>query len=209
MSKRNVGLFSAVVFGASLLVGCGDSGSAEYSITKDESMQNIKRSVEVLLPNRIDESELERLAQDIYKTGFERTFIGYRIKGDEGGVYWATTHYNPDLKVAILGSTSDEHETVISSDLNVDGDLVGYWLVNWGYEYKAAIYERQGSTYMATNFSDGSGSTTELYVQNEHGEVRYYDESGKERGEYYQIGSDGSLQFWSSNGNYYTAPKAD
>jgi hypothetical protein len=210
MLQRNMGLFSAIALGTSLLIGCSDSSSPEYRITKDESMQDIKRTVEVLLPNRIDESELESLAQDIYETGFERTFIGYRIEGDDqGGVYWATTHYNPDLNVTILGSTGDEHEAVISSELEIDGDLVGSWLVNWGYEYKAAIYERQGSTYMVTKFSDGSGQTKELDVQDEHGEIRYYDESGKERGEYYQIGSDGALQFWSSNGNYYTAPKAD
>ena len=38
------------------------------------------------------------------------------------------------------------------------------------------------------------------------GKVKLQYEGGK-KGEYYLINSDGNLEFWSENGNYYTAPK--
>lgn len=209
MKKRRIGLIGAAVLGASLLVGCGDSNNIDYTITKDESKRDIKRTVEVLLPERVDKAELERLAGDIYKGGFERTFIGYRLDGEQEGAYWATTNYNPNLEVRILGSTGGEHEAATSNAIDVDGDLIGTWLVNWGFEYKAAIYEKDERTFITTKFSDGSGKTTELNVQEIDGATRFYDEGGEERGEYYRIGDDGLLQFWSENGNYYTAPIAE
>lgn len=96
---------------ALLLTGCNDSTtSAEtaasdvsYSITKDESLGTIKRTVEVQIEAPADEEALERLAhkiKDSRKTSYERTFIGWRIAG-QTGPYYATTHFNPDLSVVI------------------------------------------------------------------------------------------------------------
>lgn len=183
--------------------------SIDYTIIKDEeSALRIKRVVEVLLPERVDEFTLKALAEKIYKDGFERTFIGYRIKGEEHGTYWATTNYDPNLEILFLGSEKEAYNNLKKSELQVDGELIGKWLVNWGYEYKATIYMKGNQVMMKTLFTDGSGGDVKLSSNEINGQVRYYDEGGKERGEYYIIASNGDLQFWSKNGNYYTAPKA-
>lgn len=182
--------------------------SIDYKIIRDESKRDIKRTVEVLLPERVDESTLKALAEKIYIDGFERTFIGYRIKGeDQDGVYWATTHYDPDLKITFVGSEKAAHNDLIKSELQVDGELIGKWLVNWGYEYKTAFYKKGDQLMMKTLFDDGSSEDVKLPSNEINGQIRYYDEGGKERGEYYIIAPNGDLQFWSKNGNYYTAPK--
>ncbi|MDD2829639.1 MAG: hypothetical protein PHW18_08715 [Sulfuricurvum sp.] len=181
--------------------------SIDYKIIEDESKRDIKRTVEVLLPERVDESTLKVLAEKIYKDGFERTFIGYRIKGEEHGAYWATSNYDPDLEISFLGSEKAAHNDLKKTELQVDGELIGKWLVNWGYEYKATIYKKGNQVMMKTLFSDGSGGDVKLSSNEINGQIRYYDEGGKERGEYYIIASNGDLQFWSKNGNYYTAPK--
>lgn len=183
------------------------SDSIDYKIVSDESKRDIKRTVEVLLPERVDESALKALAEKIYKDGFERTFIGYRIKGEEHGAYWATSNYDPNLEILFLGSEKAAHNDLKKSEIQVDGELIGKWLVNWGYEYKAAIYMKGNQVMMKTLFSDGSSGDVKLLSNEISGQVRYYDEGGKERGEYYIIASNGALQFWSKNGNYYTAPK--
>jgi len=78
----------------------------QYTITNDESMRNIKRSVEVALHRKITKDELRKIALYINKsdsTVYDKTFIEYWIKGmsrDSG--CWATTHFNPMLKVEIL-----------------------------------------------------------------------------------------------------------
>jgi len=183
--------------------------SIDYKIIRDEeSVLHIKRVVEVLLPERVDESTLKVLAEKIYKDGFERTFIGYRINGeDKDGAYWATTNYDPDLKITFIGLKKAAHNDLIKSELQVDGELIGKWLVNYGFEYKTAFYKKGDQVMIKTAFDDGSSEDVKLSSNEINGQVRYYDEGGKERGEYYIIASNGDLQFWSKNGNYYTAPK--
>lgn len=181
----------------------------DYKVTKDEAKGDVKRTVEIVLPERVDEATLKALAKAVHEDGFERTFIGYRLEGQEGGFYWATTNFNPDLEISFLGSEKQAHDKLKSSEIQVEGKIVGKWLVDWGYEYKAAIYQDGNKVMMKTLFSDGSGQDSELAINQINGKTRYYDDGGKERGEYYVIATNGDLQFWSENGNYYTAPKID
>ena len=75
-----------------------------YTITSNNSLLNEKRSVEVRLEKPATEKELERIAKKIHRMNknYKRTFIEYRITGHQG--VWATTHFNPDLKIQIIDS---------------------------------------------------------------------------------------------------------
>ncbi|RRV04422.1 hypothetical protein EGJ27_21540 [Pseudomonas sp. v388] len=102
-----------------LILGCGESDtpkkpsasailsselSAVYTVTKDEYMGPIKRSVEVLLEKKISDRQLAEVAIFIRSSALrdtERTFIGYYLKGVSEPGYWATSHFNPELKVDI------------------------------------------------------------------------------------------------------------
>jgi hypothetical protein len=60
------------------------SNDVHYSIKKDESKANIKRTVEVILDERVDQPTLEHLAKQVKDSNsgiYQRTFIGWRIKG--------------------------------------------------------------------------------------------------------------------------------
>lgn len=87
--------------------------TAGYSVASDEYHAAIKRSVEVILDSQITEAELTSIAEEIKAQAThatERTFIGYRLGSQTEGVYWATTHYNPELDVRIIGMTAAEAE---------------------------------------------------------------------------------------------------
>ena len=69
----------------------------------------VKRTVTVHLSGKTTEEDLRGMAQAIQSSvdvSYLRTFIFYVLPGmpDDSGV-WATTHFNPDLEVSILGST--------------------------------------------------------------------------------------------------------
>ena len=85
-----------------------------YKITKDTVRRNIKRSVEVELSAPIDKETLHVLADKIHAlsdVGVPRTLIGYRIASDtENPYYWATTHYNPNIDIIILGEKPTPYE---------------------------------------------------------------------------------------------------
>ncbi|SOC51017.1 hypothetical protein SAMN05421509_10176 [Chromohalobacter canadensis] len=181
----------------------------DYDIIKDTKQGSLKRTVEVMLPTRMGSQQLKSLADKIHEPGFDKTFIGYNIQGESPGHYWATTHYTPDLKVNILGSTLDEHVSLDQDNVEVDGEILGKWHSNRMPEHSIVFYSQDGNLFVKRKFSDGSVLEGELTQEEQDGKTIYYDESGKQHGEYYVIASDGDLQFWSENGNYYTAPQDD
>lgn len=201
------------ITGILTLLACSDNASdlPKYKITEDTVKGNIKRTVEVDLPSRTDEETLRALAEkirDLSNVDVERTFIGYRISGDhKNQSYWATTHYNPSLEVNILGESASGHEKIKNTALP-EGEVLGTWMANWGYEYKMTAYKKDDQTYIRSIFDDGS-SSDEVYEQSQSEKgIKLQDEGGKERGEYFIINHKGNLEFWSENGNYYTAPKS-
>ena len=80
-----------------------DEIKAKYDIWKVES-DGYKYSCELILKERADESELREIAYYIQSqhSMYKTIFIGYYLK--ELGiteVYWATTHFTPNLEVKI------------------------------------------------------------------------------------------------------------
>lgn len=89
------------------------SSIAGYSIISDDYLYSIKRTVLVALDERVTEADLTAIAEAIKEQAThptDRTFISYRVDGTTSGMYWATTHYNPDLSVRIIGMTASEAE---------------------------------------------------------------------------------------------------
>lgn len=183
----------------------------EYNILEDTVKSNIKRTVEVELPERLDEVELKRLAEHIKGLSnkeVERTFIGYRIAGnDPKQAYWATTHYNPNLEVNIMGESATSYENMKGKELP-EGDVIGSWMVERGLEYRMTAYKKDGQTYLQSSYGDGT-SSDDLYVLAETDRGTKLEEEGSGFGEYFIINSEGELEFWSDNGNYYTAKKSN
>ena len=182
-----------------------------YEIIKDDKVKGIKRSVEIVLTERVSEKELEKLAREIHKPGFKNTFIGYRVTGDDPtSAYWATTNFQPDLKVNIIGSTLEEHRTLndYQKPIPTEGEeIIGTWRANWGLEYKMIFKIKDGIKTVESIYSDGSKGEEELLTETIEGKQRYYTESSKDHDEFFLINESGDLEFWSPNGNFYTAKK--
>lgn len=185
----------------------------EYEVLKDEVDGRIKRTVEVELSSRTDEELLEGIAEEIYdlsKKKVERTFIGYWIAGEDNTQgYWATTHYNPDLDVKIMGLSGSDYDELVNTKAQVDGEIVGTWMINRGaLEYKAVAYKKDGDDSMYLVDQHVSGSTEQAYKTTETDDgLKLVDAEGEgsDFGEYLVINNDGELEFWSENGNFYTA----
>lgn len=191
-----------------------DTSSSEgalYSVIKDDSKRNIKRSVDILLEHKISQQELTRIAYKIKEsspTTYERTFIGYFLEGsDRNDGYWATTHFNPGLKVSIMG-LSLEAENRLSSQVKSDAskNTIGVWLDDRSYiGAKMKIFNDNGKVMLESSYSDGSSGVKEMVSKKMSRGLRIEDKLGNDFGEYFLITSKGELEFWSKNGNYYTA----
>ena len=183
----------------------------EYKVLEDEVDGRIKRTVKVELSSRTDEHFLEEIAEEIKKLSkkkVERTFIGYWIAGEnktEG--YWATTHYNPDLDVKIMGLSGTDYNKLVNAKTEVDGEIVGKWMINRGaLEYKTVAYKKDNDDKVYLVDQHLTGSTERVYNATETDDgLKLVDVEGNDFGEYFIINSEGELEHWSENGNYYTA----
>ena len=183
----------------------------EYKIVEDTVKRNIKRTVEVELSSRMDEETLIALAEKIYAMSdakVERTFIFYRLANGSDGSAWATTHYNPEFKVDIVGATASDYERIKNTNIS-KGEEIGSWMASRGMDSKVTAYKKDGQVYIQELYDFGPLSKEDrVYESTELDEgIKLQSENDKDHNEYYIINKKGDLEFWSDNGNYYTAPK--
>ncbi|MGX7831456.1 hypothetical protein [Acinetobacter baumannii] len=184
------------------------SEKVEFNIRSEDNKRDIKRVVEVDLPKRIDENQIKLIAEEVKlndKKEYERTFVVFFIPEMEKA--WATVSFDPDYKLTMLGSSEKNHEALKAKDVTITGKKLGEWNANWGFEYKVIYEEKDGKVLRHQIFTDGEQKPEEIQVIDINGQKAYQDSTGKEHGEYYIINKDGDLEFWSENGNYYTAKK--
>jgi hypothetical protein len=183
--------------------------SSNYKVIEDSRTGNIKRSVEIVLEEKLEEDDLRKIAEKIKRSDgrdYERTFIGYHIKQKSDSGYWATTHYNPNLQVLILGLTKAAESSLSKLEpSSSDKKVVGTWLDDSIIESKIAIYySKDGKLIFENIYSDGS-TTIEMVESKDPRGKKLEAARGNSFGEYYIINASNQLEFWGKNGNFYTA----
>jgi hypothetical protein len=212
--------FILIALVAFFLFGCGNETTSEpplpeyakYTISEDTPKRDIKRSVVVILENKVNKEILSQIAQKIKNSDpakYQRTFIGYYLKAqDKSNGYWATTHFEPDLKVIMYGLSKDDEEILskpVASTPNKD--VVGVWLDDRSHigSRMTLYYDKEKNLFLENTYSNGSSNTKDMVDLALENERRIENKGGNDFGEYLVINKAGQLEFWSKNGNYYTA----
>ena len=85
-----------------------------YTIIRTEVVPGIKRSLDIRLNRTVSEEVLRAIATKLENSDhgtYERTFISYHLPGMKvGSGAWATSHFDPDLEICILGVSTDQEE---------------------------------------------------------------------------------------------------
>jgi len=179
-----------------------------YEILSDEAVPGIKRTIEVRLEDRVSEEALERIAHAL-KAGdprsYPRTFIGYYLPGMQVGAgAWATTHFDPDLEVRIIGLSAAEAAEMSEAE-DDHSDLVGRWLDDaWGTERRITIFRDNGVPFVEYLYTDGSSGVYEL-VESVTESGHRFEEPDAGFGDHVILNDAGDLEFWDSDGYIYTA----
>lgn len=189
-------------------------------ILEEDKIPGVKHSLSVLLNRKATEAELRAMALKLQArdpASYERTFITYLLPGwDPHAGAWATTHFDPDLKVRILGLTKKEEELLRKLPSRKDGSTEGVWLEDRTLVGKRiTIVKSADGRYhelwaVVENDEVDEGEFRELVRRRTPKGVRFEEKGGNDFGEYYLVDAKtGSLQFWSKDGLFYTAPKLD
>ena len=186
---------------------------AEFSIISVSTLHSIKRTVNVRLNQRVSEDVLHTIAQKLYVSGYDRTFILYWLPHMEVGTgAWATTHFNPNLEINILGLTPKQLKTLeaLPSDAVSPQEVIGSWMweLPGGCSPKITIYQRNGDLYIEKMFLDGSNSTKEL-TERASSQGRRFEESDATYGDYCLLDTQGDLYLGDNEGVFEKLQKFD
>ena len=183
-----------------------------WAVVKAERQANVKASLTVRLAERVTKEMLVAIANELH--GFAdnkqpRLFIVYYLPDmeiDAGG--WATTHFNPDLEVKILGATKEEHEKIVTQTKTseVSQKTIGSWTVTILPTGTITFFRKDGQTYLTRRYNDGSSGTDELVIQKVGGQTRYR-QSGGHPADYFIITASGDLGHCNDEGMWAKSKK--
>lgn len=171
------------------------------SITLEGLVRPYKLSIDFLLSERISKESIQKISRLVREQaggGYKRYFIGFYLKGDTGGTYWATAHHDPDLKVKFLGLSSRAHINFVEEAKKYrpkKGEtLLASAVLNHGLSFHVVIFKRGQELFSKQFYQDGSGSEDKLLEKD--GSFWKADNSFKES---YRI-NDGMLELHDQDG---------
>lgn len=179
-------------------VFAGSFQGVKYTVVEKSNLGSIKSSIDIRLEKKVSKDFLQKLALKLRKAEpmkYDRMFITYYLPGmTPGSGAWATSHFNPNLKVKILAMTIEEEKALMSKPKDSSGKIIGEWLDESPYVgAKYTLLKRNGKIIMIRKFKDGSGSEKEMIQKKQSGKLRFEEKGGNDFGEYYLIESDGRL----------------
>jgi len=190
-----------------ILTACGGSNIPEdvkYEITKEEPNNALgKDNIEIQLNKKVDEKVLKEIALELRKdrTQYDKLWIFYHIPDMTPSMAWATTHFTPELKVEIIGSTeSQDIETSNTEDIK--GEIVGKWRSEKSLMGASLfLYKNsENKLIMRITFKDGGKTESEIKESVKNGKTCYDDDN--EHGEYYILEANGNLGMYGPDGKF-------
>ncbi len=178
-------------------------GGLVYRVIDSNIIPNTKLSLDVRLSRKATEKELAQIAQEL-KDGtpgsYSRTFIVHYLPGMElGAGAWATTHFNPSLKVKIQGMTTEQEQALAKRVSSPGQQVIGVWLDETLYQ-RSTLYKKGGKIFLHRKFTDGGELTYEMIGRSWPTGRRFDERDGNAFGEYLVINRSGGLESWDSIG---------
>jgi len=188
------------------------SPGPSYSIIRTNTVPGIKRSLSVRLNKKVSEQTLRSIALELKAQDsgdYDRTFITYYLPGmPVGSGAWATTHFNPRLKIEILGLSEDDEQRLVAQPVSPGRRIIGQWFDETPMVGgRLTIGEDGDRLFLEWTLKDG-GTIKDDLVESKSPFGRRFDKvGGSGHGDCWVIGSDGNLQLRDNQGLITTARK--
>ncbi len=138
-----------------------------FSVINSTTVPGIKRSLTVRLNKKVSKKTLAAIAHKLKVQdpgAYDRTFITYYLPGMAvGSGAWATTHFNPDIDVRILGLTAQSEKKNIALPAPTAAEVVGRWLDSTLFRgSRIVIFRKGGRLFVEQTFKDGGRLETQV-----------------------------------------------
>lgn len=183
-----------------------------YSIVDSNTIPGIKRTLDIRLNKKVSADTLRAIAIKLKSQdsrSYERTFIGYylpEMRVNAGA--WATTHFDPNLEVRILGLTDEQEKALIQQQHHPSRELIGSWIDDRLLAgNRTTIFRRNGKLFMENTFPDGSSDQKIIVAKRSTEGKKFVSKDDNGLGEFFLIDTRGNLQLWDQDGLISTAKK--
>ncbi|MEQ1613074.1 MAG: hypothetical protein ABL904_10015 [Hyphomicrobiaceae bacterium] len=166
-------------------------------VSEDLSATASARYAAVVLPRRIAEPEITRIADLVRakeKTPHEKTVVNFYLPGMKiGHGAWAVATYQPSLKISIFGLRLDEEQQAIAEASSDRRNIIGVWLMAPpAPPGRLAIFKDGGKTFAEWRLRNGTISVEELVQTRDPKGYRLTPVAGAT--DYYLLGWNGDLE---------------
>jgi len=176
-----------------------------FRILDATRIEGVKCNLTVLLSAKVSPETLKTLALSLRaseRKNYPRMFIIYYLPGMSlNDLAWATSHFDPDLKVEILGTTTTQEHALVAAAKAANEDAIGKWFDQSAYMSGTITIFRKGKKIiLECHFKDGSTLTGTLRERaSPHGR-RFDFTDGTANGDYYILTREGKLEIHSRDG---------
>ena len=182
-----------------VMVSCNSiPGDVKWEIVNEDLNEGIsKTNIDIELNKKVSKDVLKAIAFELKKEreALNNIYISYSIEGTtRSGQAWATSHFNPDLKIQILGF-SEKQDKEIDIDPKVDGTVIGKWKSD-GFGIQVLFKNEKEQVIMRLFLLDGSKHDEEVKEIIDDGVTKYEIKND----EYYLIEDNSNLGVYTSSG---------
>lgn len=182
-----------------------------YKIVEEKTNNSLeKNELTVEINKKISIGQIATLAEEFYlsKPKQRRFYIFYLLPGMKiGSGAWATSHYNPELRIEITGGTIEQDIEKNKLTDQVEGEIVGRWHLQSYASANYVISQKDGEVFLRIIFYNGQTLDEEMKPKKVKTGTRY-DYKEESNGEYFISNNNGELEFYNKeNKKFATASK--
>jgi sulfatase modifying factor 1 len=184
-----------------------------YAIINEEVLQHYKRSLDIKLNKEVTKDVLNAIANEIKAASskeYDKTFIGYYLPGDDtSGVYWATTHFTPNLQVKILSGSriTNTPQQKVTDDSS--REVVGSWRELGNFRCTLVISKKDSTYFLKTTYNDGSGNLVAVRETKGPQGQRFEKIPSNKSGDHFLLRPNGELEMRDDEGLIYKCIKLE
>ena len=182
-----------------------------YKIIEDKSNDALEKNELTLEINKkISVEQIATLADKFFSTKKKqrRFYIFYLLPSMKiGSGAWATSHFDPELDIKIIGATKEQESSMKKSSDSVEGEIIGKWHEEQYTKSTYIIFKKQNKTLLRILFSNGQISDEEIVMIEKNKQKRINYKGDGYNGEYFILNKDKTLGFYNSEGKNFTTAK--